>query len=141
MERFSSAPDVNMSAIKDGRFPIKLDKIRYLLFSLNVMDELQDKMGDFTLLDEFLSGKDQLKNLRWILTLLINEGADEGEEPLTERKVGKLIHTGNFVELHDAIFESFSIGTTGGNKSGEGEEDGISADGDDEKNAESGREQ
>ena len=31
-----------MSAIKDGRFPITLDKERHLLFSLNVIDEMQD---------------------------------------------------------------------------------------------------
>jgi hypothetical protein len=30
-----------MSAIKDGRFPIMLDKERHLLFSLNAIDEIK----------------------------------------------------------------------------------------------------
>ena len=67
-----------MSAIKDGRFPITLDKERHLLFSLNVIDEMQDKFGGFDKLDKALSGKDSVKNLRWLLTLLLNEGADDG---------------------------------------------------------------
>ena len=58
-----------MSAIKDGRFPIVLDKERHLLFSLNAIDEMQDKFGGFDRLDTVLSGKDSIKNLRWLLTL------------------------------------------------------------------------
>ena len=65
-----------MSAIKDGRLPIVLDKERHLLFSLNVIDEMQDKFGGFDKLAEMLIGKDGIKNLRWLLTLLLNEGAD-----------------------------------------------------------------
>ena len=49
-----------MSAIKDGRFPITLDKERHLLFSLNVIDEMQDKFGGFDRLDKALSGKDSI---------------------------------------------------------------------------------
>ena len=82
-----------MSAIKDGRFPITLDKERHLLFSLNVIDEMQD--------------------LRWLLTLLLNEGAEDGEEELTEKQVGKLIHTGNFLEVKSSIFKAFSMGNNG----------------------------
>ena len=73
-----------MSAIKDGRLPIVLDKERHLLFSLNVIDEMQDKFGSFDRLDEVLKGKDSIKNLRWLLTLLINEGADD-ESPSVRR--------------------------------------------------------
>ena len=51
-----------MSAIKDGRFPIMLDKERHLLFSLNAIDEMQDKFGGFDRLDKVLSGKDSIKN-------------------------------------------------------------------------------
>ena len=49
-----------MSAIKDGRFPITLDKERHLLFSLNVIDEMQDKFGGFDKLDKALSLKDSV---------------------------------------------------------------------------------
>ena len=99
-----------MSAIKDGRFPIMLDKERHLLFSLNAIDEMQDKFGGFDRLDTVLSGKDSIKNLRWLLTVLLNEGAADDEEPLTEKQVGKLIHTGNFADVKAAIFKSFSMG-------------------------------
>ncbi|MFR4009202.1 MAG: hypothetical protein ACLT0Y_07995 [Christensenellales bacterium] len=45
-----------MSAIKDGRLPIVLDKERHLLFSLNVIDEMQDKL-EADRLDEVLKGR------------------------------------------------------------------------------------
>jgi hypothetical protein len=102
-----------MSAIKDGRLPIVLDKERHLLFSLNVIDEMQDKFGGFDKLAEMLKGKDGIKNLRWLLTLLLNEGADDGEEQLTEKQVGKMIHTGNFNEVKTAIFKAFAMGNSG----------------------------
>jgi len=102
-----------MSAIKDGRFPIMLDKERHLLFSLNAIDEMQDKFGGFDRLDEVLSGRDSIKNLRWLLTVLLNEGAEEGEPELSEKQVGRLIHTGNFAEVKDAIFKAFSMGNNG----------------------------
>jgi hypothetical protein len=102
-----------MSAIKDGRFPIMLDKERHLLFSLNAIDEMQDKFGGFDNLDTVLSGNESIKNLRWLLTLLLNEGAADDEEPLTEKQVGRLIHTGNFAEVKSAIFKAFSIGNNG----------------------------
>ena len=75
-----------MSAIKDGRLPIVLDKERHLLFSLNVLDEMQDRFGGFDTLAEVLSGKEGIKNLRWLLTLLLNEGAGDDEDPLTENR-------------------------------------------------------
>ena len=124
-----------MSAIKDGRFPIKLDsKERHLLFSLNVIDEMQDKFGGFDTLSEVLQGKDSIKNLRWLLTLLLNEGADEGEEELTEKQVGKMIHTGNFDEVKSSIFKAFAVGNSGDNKP-EDDPDGEEEDEKEEKNA------
>jgi len=129
-----------MSAIKDGRLPITLDRERHLLFSLNVIDEMQDRFGGFDNLDEVLQGKDSIKNLRWLLTLLINEGAEESEEPLTEKAVGRMIHTGNFDEVKTAIFRAFSLGNSGGadpqsDEDREEDED----DGEEEKNAEAGK--
>ena len=90
-----------------------LDKERHLLFSLNAIDEMQDKFGGFDRLDEVLSGRDSIKNLRWLLTVLLNEGAEEGEPELSEKQVGRLIHTGNFAEVKDAIFKAFSMGNNG----------------------------
>ena len=127
-----------MSAIKDGRFPIVLDKERHLLFSLNAIDEMQDKFGGFDRLDTVLSGKDSIKNLRWLLTVLLNEGAEDDEEPLTEKQVGKLIHTGNFAEVKTAIFKAFSMGNNGTPEPPE--QDGEDYEEDIEKNMTAGKE-
>ena len=130
-----------MSAIKDGRFPITLDRERHLLFSLNAIDEMQDKFGGFDRLDKVLSCKDIIKNLRWLLTLLLNEGADEGEEMLTEKQVGKLIHTGNFLEVKSSIFKAFSLGNNGTEEPpARDDEEDDEEDTDNEKNATAGKE-
>lgn len=123
-----------MSAIKDGRLPIELDKTRHLLFSLNAIDEMQDKFGGFDRLDEVLSGNESIKNLRWLLTLLLNEGASDNEEQLTEKQVGKLIHTGNFIEVKNAIFAAFSIGNRGTTEPVETDGSDDEEDGDNSKN-------
>lgn len=102
-----------MSAIKDGRLPITLDKERHLLFSLNVLDEMQDKFGGYDKLTEALQGNDVFKNVKWLLTRLINEGAEEGEEEVTEMRVGKLIHAQNLNEIIGTILSAFHMGATG----------------------------
>ena len=111
-----------------------LDKERHLLFSLNAIDEMQDKFGGFDRLDEVLAGKDSIKNLRWLLTVLWNEGAEEGEPELTEKQVGKMIHTGNFLEVKSSVFKAFSMGNNGMEEppARDDEED----DGDDEEDTE-----
>lgn len=129
-----------MSAIKDGRFPIALDKERHLLFSLNAIDEMQDKFGGFDRLDKVLSGKDSIKNLRWLLTVLLNEGAEEGEELLTEKQVGRLIHTGNFEEVKSAIFKAFSMGNNGTEEPSECDDEEYNDEEENGKNAEAGKE-
>lgn len=132
-------PILIMSAIKDGRYPIMLDKERHLLFSLNVLDELQDKAGGFDNLQQYLSGNDAFKNLRWLLTLLINEGAEEGEPELTEKQVGRLIHAGNLMGLKNFILAAFSRGSSGDKPADEMNDDDDLEE-DDEKNGKSGRE-
>lgn len=106
-----------MSAIKDGRYPITLNgKDYYLLFSLNALDALQDKYGGYDKLSDIFreDNKDIFKDLRWLLTMLINEGLEDDEEPLTERKVGKLIHLGNLGMIKTTIYKSFAYGVNGG---------------------------
>ena len=106
-----------MSAIKDGRYPINLNgKEYYLLFSLNALDALQDKYGGYDKLGEIFdsNNKDIFKDLRWLLTMLINEGLEDDEPQLTEQRVGKLIHLGNLSEIKTAIYKSFAYGVNGG---------------------------
>jgi hypothetical protein len=137
-----------MSAIKDGRVPIILDKERHMLFSLNILDEIQDKFGGYDKLTEALRGKDAFKNVRWLLTRLINEGADDGEEEVSEAWTGKKIHAGNIKTVISEIFSAFNMGVTGAPEAGapeagtpddeEIEDDDLEDD--DEGNAKSGRE-
>lgn len=130
-----------MSAIKDGRYPIEIGgKERHLLFSLNALDEIQDKFGGYDKLTEVFNqdNKDWIKNTKWLLALLINEGAEDDEPEVTERQVGKWIHTGNIIEVQNAILKAFAIGTNGDKESQE-EEPGENNDGSDEGNAESGQ--
>lgn len=131
-----------MSAIKDGRAVIMLDKERHALFSLNVMDEMQGKFGGFDKLSEIVRGPDMVKNVRWLLTRLLNEGADEGEPELTEKQVGKLVHAGNLNYIIESIFKAFNVGTAGNETPTEAEDEPEPDDEDaeeTEKNAMGGR--
>lgn len=106
-----------MSAIKDGRLPVELNGKEYhLLFSLNALDEMQDRFGGYDKLDKAFDGSNpqMIKDLRWLLTLVINEGMEEGNEPLTEKQVGKMIHLGNLQQIKDAIFAAFVHSVNGG---------------------------
>lgn len=88
-----------MSAIKDGRLPVELNgKEFYLLFSLNALDEMQDRFGGYDNLDKAFDQNNptMIKDLRWLLTLVINEGMEEGEPQLTEKQVGKNDTSGEF---------------------------------------------
>lgn len=116
-----------MSAIKDGRYPFNINGKEYnLLFSLNALDEIQDKFGGYDKLSEVFNRESptMIKDLKWLLTLLINEGAEEGEPQLTEQQVGRLIHLGNFAEVQNAIYAAFAYGANGGQSNGTNEESG-----------------
>lgn len=129
-----------MSAIKDGRFPIEIGgQERHLLFSLNALDEIQDKFGGYDKLAEVFNqdNKDWIKNTKWLLALLINEGAEEGETEVTEKQVGRWIHTGNIVEVQREMLKAFRVGTRGTTEPVQNSE--SDADGSDEGNAESGQ--
>lgn len=117
---------MHMSAIKDGRYPIEIGgKERHLLFSLNALDEIQDKFGGYDKLAEVFNqdNKDWIKNTKWLLALLINEGAEEGEPEVTERQVGKWIHTGNIIEVQTKMMKAFSVGTTGNTETRQSQDD------------------
>ena len=130
-----------MSAIKDGRVPILLDKPRHILFSLNVIDEVEDRLGDIQKLEEVFQGVGRFKHIKWLFTLLLNEGADDGEEPLTENQVGKLLHGGNLQEVISLIFKAFALGKKGNTdpppEASEAEED-YDEDDDETGNAQAG---
>ena len=130
-----------MSAFKDGRYPISLDQERHLLFSLNAMDEMQDKFGDLGELDKVMSGKDRFKAVRWLLCLLLNEGAAEGEALLTEKEVGKMIHAGNMAYAQKCIYKSIAIGQNGTEETTAELDDSDEDDETEQGNAAAGQEQ
>lgn len=127
-----------MSAIKNGGYSVNLKGKDYvLLFSLNALDELQDKFGGYDKINEIFNenNKDWVKDTKWLLTLLINEGLlyeDENATLLTEQQVGRLIHVGNMKEIQRAIYASFAAGTAGDGEAAETD----SQEGDTEENTE-----
>lgn len=131
-----------MSVIKDGRYPVEIGgKTYHLLFSLNALDELQDKFGGYDKLAEAMSqdNKDWIKNTKWLLALLMNEGKEEGEPEITERQVGRMIHTGNITEIQEAMLKAFSVGTSG-TAEPEAKEEAETAEGEEMGNGKSGQE-
>ena len=133
-----------MSAIKDGRYMIELGgKSRGLLFSLNALDEVQDKFGGYDKLGEVFNqdNKDWIKNTRWLFTLLVNEGREEDEPEVKEQQVGRWIHMGNIKEVQEAILKAFTTGTRGTTEPVAADEDepGEDNDGTDEGNAKGGQ--
>lgn len=127
-----------MSAIKDGRFPLELeDKTYHLLFSLNVIDAIQDKFGELDNLSDIIYGSKAIKDLKWLLAQLINEGAGDGEPELSENDIGKMIHTGNLSEVRNAITLCFALGNSGDDESEDDDNDQEDDEGD-EKNVDAG---
>lgn len=135
-----------MSAIRDGRMPVELDRTRHILFSLNVIDEVEDKIGNIEELAEAMQKKGRMKLIRWLFTALLNEGKDESEDDLTEEQVGKLIHGGNFVEIQQTILRAFRKSNTGSedppeiNTDGETDGSGHDTENENEGNAQLGGE-
>ena len=118
-----------MSAVKDGGYVVTLKGKDYrLLFTLNALDEIQTKFGGYDKLNEIFnqSNPDWVKDTKWLLTLLINEGLleeDENAEIMEEQRVGRLIHVGNLAEVQRAIYASFAAGTAGDGESTGGTEE------------------
>lgn len=97
-----------------------LDKERFLLFSLNALDEFQDKMGGYGEFEKVLS---DLNLLGWLLALLLNEGSDEGEKPLTEAEAGGLIRPENINEIRICILKALVKGMIGDDEPENAEDD------------------
>jgi len=138
-----------MSTIKDGGlFPIQLDKERYMLFSLNVIDAVEDKIGDISDLGKKMNSKGRMKFITWLLTLLINEGAAyqqylthgqiEGSEVIEERTVGMLIHGTNIKTVMSDIFDAFTLANRGDADLQNNEDDDEETEENDEGNAQPG---
>lgn len=102
-----------MSDLKPTGTMIKLGGKDYgLLFSLNAIDDIQEKLevpiskiGDL-LNDEMKS----FKAIRVLLSSLINAWieAEDRDDFVTEKWVGSRVNVGNIEEIRDSIFASFA---------------------------------
>lgn len=114
-----------MSDLKPTGMKITLNKKEYgLRFTLNAIDDIQDHF-DIPIqdLDQLLNDeKNAIKNIKYLLMLLINEDidcrnddlAEKGEkrnlEHLDERYIGRYINAANMNEMSTIIYQSFTDG-------------------------------
>ena len=84
-----------MGALKSGAFPVELNGKEYgLLFSLNALDEVQEKFGGYDKLSEVFN-KDNpnlFKDTRWLLTLLIINTRDKAQALELRRRMLKIFN-------------------------------------------------
>lgn len=110
-----------MSDLKPKGTKLKLGNNEYgLRFTLNAIDDIQDYF-DISIQDLgklFKDPKNQIKNLRYLLTVLINEDIDcvkdetgEDKPHVSERFVGRHIDAQNMNQMITAIYKSFSDGS------------------------------
>lgn len=110
-----------MSDLRPKGTKIKLGKEEYgLRFTLNAIDDIQDHfdMAIEDLNKLFDDSKTRFKNLKYLLTLLINEDIDcvndeTGEEipHVDERFVGRHIDSNNMKEIMETILRAFTNAT------------------------------
>lgn len=83
---------------------------RHFLFTINLIDKVQDKTGKPII--ETVKNIDDVKLLRYIVTELINDEVDRTEkgQHVTEKQVGYWIARGfNEIEVVDAILDSYHV--------------------------------
>lgn len=106
-----------MSDLRPKPYKIALGGQEFgLLFSLNSIDEIQDHFDIpiSKLYDLFQDERTIFKNLRYLLTVLINEAIDDeenGRPHVDEKWVGRKITTTNFKKLTNAILHAFAEGS------------------------------
>lgn len=110
-----------MSDLKPKGVKILLNGKEYgMRFTLNAIDDIQEhfNISVENLGELFKESKDRVRNLRYLLTVLINEDIDckkdeTGEEfpHVDERYVGRHINAMNMQEIMASIMKSFTSGT------------------------------
>ncbi len=105
-----------MSDLRPASTKIKLgDKEYGLLFTINAIDEIQDKFDcPIAEISELMKDyKHQFKVLRFMVTTLINEAIDDaesGEPHVDERFIGRKLTPENIPGLKTSVFSSFTSG-------------------------------
>lgn len=115
-----------MSDLRPTGEKIKLGNNEYgMRFTLNAIDEIQEHfnipISDIATL--FTDGRQQIRNLRYLLTVLINEDIDcvndeaGSKTPhIDEKYVGRHIDAQNLTGMMSSIFKAFTSGTPAGDE-------------------------
>ena len=111
-----------MSALKPKGEKIKLGNNEYgMRFTLNAIDDIQDhfNIGISELNKLFAEERDRIKNLRYLLTVLINEDIDcvndetgSNIQHVDEKYVGRHIHAANIADVMSAVYRAFTTHST-----------------------------
>ena len=122
-----------MSDLRPRGVKIRLGSKEYgMRFTLNAIDEIQEHFDIpiSQLAELFKDGKTQIKNLRYLLTVLINEDIDcvndetgEKQPHVEESYVGRHLDLSNMTELMSAIFKAFNKGAPEPEAGDEGDDD------------------
>jgi len=105
-----------MSDLKPKATTIQLgDKEYGLLFTINAIDEIQDKFDcPISEIGELMQDyKKTFKIVRFLLTVLINEAIDDaerGEAHVDERFIGRKLTPDNISSMKIKVFSSFKSG-------------------------------
>lgn len=114
-----------MSDLRPTGTKLKLGKQEYgMRFTINAIDDIQEKFNTpiVDIKKIMMDDRNSIKNLRYLLTLLINEdiacvndeNREQGKEeikPLDERYVGRHIDTSNMNEMMSIVFKVFAAAT------------------------------
>lgn len=106
-----------MSDLRPRGTPINLGgKERYLLFTLNVIDEIQDRYNKnlHEIINDLTREDVASHTLRDLVTILLNDEAAKRAEPgaleqVTEKDVGEMIGLDNYYQVTAAILAAYGI--------------------------------
>lgn len=105
-----------MSDLKPKGVPLILgEEERHLLFTLNVVDEIQDHYGRALeeVMDRLTDKKESSKTLRYLVMALLNDEEErsgkEGRKAYTEKEVGWLITQDNVIDVTVAILKAYGL--------------------------------
>ena len=107
-----------MSGLRPRGIPIIFDGVeRHFLFTLNLVDEIQEKYGKNLLqvLDQMVKEDQSEHTLRDITVMLLNDEAERAERrgqeipKVTEADVGEMIGLDNYWDVVKAILEAYGI--------------------------------
>ncbi len=109
-----------MSDLKPRGIPVELDGVeRHLLFTLNIIDEIQDRYEKniHEVICSLGEERDENHVLRELVTILLNDEAKRSErlygekkfEKVTEKDVGEMIGLDNYWEVTAKVMQAYGI--------------------------------